>query len=206
LVIIVAIVALIAGGNYGWRHFQSKRQAAAKPAAADPASVPEKSVTTSPTPSETLNQLAQAPGNAINNAQEALAARRAGEQSRVDAVVAGEDLPDRPARKAPSVAANKPPAGSSAVSTMTPVAPGLAASAAIEAEAEAGAEFRLLVANLKIRGVFLGEPPRAVINGRLMRVGERIDSDLGVTFEGLDVNRQRLIFKDRTGATIQRKF
>jgi hypothetical protein len=202
LMIVAALVALIAAGSFGWRFYQAKRQASAKPAASNSAAAPEKSAT----PSETLNQIAQAPGNAINKAQDALAARRANEQTRVDAVVAGEDVPDRPVRKAPSDPAKKKAASSSNISTFTPVAPGLTASAPIEPGADAGAEFRLLVANLKIKGVFLGDPPRAVINGRLMRAGERVDSELGVTFEGLDADRSRLIFKDRTGATIQRKF
>jgi hypothetical protein len=196
-------VALIAGGSFGWRHYQSKRLAVKKPTAAvlDPAPVPEKNAPPAPTPSVTLNQIAEAPGNAISKAQDELSARRAGVQSRVDAVAAGEDIPDRPVRKAPAAATKSP-----AVSTMTAVAPGLTASAPIEAESDAGAEFRVFVANLKIKGVYQGEPPRAVINGRLMRAGERIDADLGVIFEGLDVDRHRLIFKDRTGATIRRKY
>jgi hypothetical protein len=55
------------------------------------------------------------------------------------------------------------------------VAPGVAASAQVEATPEAAASFRTFVANAKVSGVFQGPPTRAMINGRLTRAGEVVD-------------------------------
>jgi hypothetical protein len=87
---------------------------------------------------------------------------------------------------------------------MTSVAPGLAAT--LEAVAEASAAFRTFVANARVSGVFQGNPSRAVINGKLARVGETVDANLGITFAGVETERRNLIFKDKSGATVSRKY
>jgi len=204
LLIALAIVAVAATGFFGWRYLQGRgvakpapAPAKAAPAAAAPTKAPAPAKPAPLTPSESLNQLAQVPVNAINKAQDAIAARRAGEQSRVDAVVTGGDVPNR---AAPKVMAPKAPP------TMTNVAPGLAASAPIDADSDSSRAFRLFVANARISGVFQGNPPRAMINGKITRAGDRVDADLGIVFEGLSPDRRQLVFTDRSGAKVFRGY
>jgi hypothetical protein len=87
------------------------------------------------------------------------------------------------------------------------VAPGLTATTELAAAAtEATPEFRSFVANAKISGIFQGVPSRAFINGRLHRAGELIDPALGITFETVDAERKQIIFKDRSGAIVARRY
>ena len=47
---------------------------------------------------------------------------------------------------------------------------------------------------------------RAIINGRPVRAGEIADSALGVTFEGYDPDNKQITFKDKSGATLTKRF
>jgi hypothetical protein len=143
--------------------------------------------------------MAKAPVNAVNKAKDAAA--KAGANARgTDAVVAnGEVNPT-----ATKVATTNTTAKTAA--TQASVSPGLAASADLDAAAEASPAFRSFVANAKINGVFQGSPPRAMINGRLARAGEVVETGLGVVFDGIDSDRKVLIFKDRSGAVVSRKY
>ena len=60
--------------------------------------------------------------------------------------------------------------------------------------------FRASLADLRITGVLSGASPRAILNGRLVRPGEVVDASLGITFDGLDVERKELVFRTRNGA------
>lgn len=194
---LAALVMLGAGGYFAWKRFMAPAPVAATPKTA--ATKTAAKAANGPTPSETLNKLAHAPAEAINKAQDALAARRANGQARVDAAVNGEEPPERPA-------APKQPAPKAAQTVTTSVAPGVTATTALEAASEASPAFRSFVANARVSGVFQGSPPRAVINGKLTRVGEAVDSGLGITFEGIDATGHNLVFKDRSGATVLRRF
>jgi hypothetical protein len=213
IVKLAAVLLLMGGTFFAWQRFKPE-PAASAPAPKAPAT---KTATPAPapataaplTPSDTLNKLAHAPANAINKAQEAIATRRASGQARIDAASIGEDLPDPPAAVPPG-APNKQPAPTSRpaspATTTTTIAPGVTATTQLEAAAEASAAFRSLIANAKVSGVFQGNPSRAVINGRLTRIGEVVDATLGVTFDGVDHQRRYLIFKDKSGATVSRRF
>ncbi len=83
---------------------------------------------------------------------------------------------------------------------------GVSATTEVDAAPEASPAFRSFVANAKVSGVFQGTPPRAFINGRLVRAGETVDGGLGVEFNGLDADKKQLIFKDKAGATVFRKY
>jgi hypothetical protein len=211
----IAVVVLGAGGFFGWKYFLAKpapasatpEVAAATPAApAAAAPVPAKPATPAPaapggpTPVDTLNKIAALPGNAINKAQDAIAARRANGQSRVDAAALGEDAPAKSAAVKPAA----PPPGTS--TAMTPVAPNLSATTQLDAAPEASPAFLAWVVNTKVNGVFQGTPGRAMINGRLTRTGENVDAALGIIFDSIDADRKQLLFKDRSGATVSRKY
>lgn len=209
LVVLLALSALGYGVYLGWPHLPAEISVAGYTIRTKPGLSFSKgtsaTASTLPTPSETLNKLAHLPGNAIGKAQEAIAARRASGQDRVDAAASGEDVPAAPARPAPPVAA---PASKTiaAAAPSTASAPVPAVPPAVEAAPEASAEFRAYVTNLRISGIFQGNPARAVINGKLTRAGEAVDSGFGISFEGLDAERKNLVFKDRSGATVSRRF
>lgn len=164
--------------------------AATKPAAAAPAPAPA-------TPSETLNNLAHAPVNAINKAQDAVAARRQSGQANIDAIVAGQEPP----AKAPP-AAVKP-----AVNASASLAPGISATTSdVEAVAESTPAFRAYVANAKVTSVIGGPSPKIFINNRMIRAGEVADAGLGITFDTIDPEKKLLIFKDKTGAVVTKRY
>ena len=87
-----------------------------------------------------------------------------------------------------------------------PLAPGISATTEVEAAVEASAAFRSFVANAKVSGVFQGTPPRVMLNGRLARGGDVIDSGLGITFDSVNPEKKQLIFKDKSGATVTRRY
>lgn len=204
LVWLLVFVVLGAGGYLGWPYLKPHVERFTKAKAG--ANSPTSPANAGPTPSDTLNKLAHAPAAAIDKAQEALAARRASGQTRIDAALTGEEVPDKTNAAKSAVVAKPKPAVPPPPATMTPVTPGLAASVQLEAGVDASPEFRTFVANARVSGVFQGAPPRAMINGKLTRAGETTDPTLGVIFEGVDTEKKQLIFRDRAGAVIFRRY
>lgn len=99
--------------------------------------------------------------------------------------------------------ATKPPA----LTATTPIAPGLTATTSdLNSTVDASPAFRSWVANAKISGIFQGATPRALINGRTVRVGQMVDEGLGAVFEGINSETKEIIFKDKTGATVSRRY
>jgi hypothetical protein len=87
------------------------------------------------------------------------------------------------------------------------IAKGVTATTTLEqAGADASVEFRTFVANAKVSGVFQGTPARAFINGRLARAGETVDASLGIVFDRIDADKRHIVFRDRTGATVTRRY
>lgn len=170
------------------------------PVAATPA--PATPPATAPGPlSPTLDAIAHAPAKAIGKAQDAIDARRASGQDRVDGALVGADVADKPAA----------PAAPKTTTAKTAVTRGVSATTSLEAATEASAEFRSFVANAKISGVFPGDraqgvPSRAMINGRLVRSGETVDGGLGILFDGADPEKRHLLFKDKSGAVVARRY
>ncbi len=99
--------------------------------------------------------------------------------------------------------ATKPPA----LTATTPIAPGISATTSdLNSTVDASPAFRSWVANAKISGIFQGATPRALINGRTVRVGQMVDEGLGAVFEGINSETKEIIFKDKTGATVSRRY
>jgi hypothetical protein len=173
--------------------------AAPAPPAASPAAV-KSAAPTGPALSETESAIAHAPVNAINKAKD-VAAKRVGSGQGRDAIgeITDEDTPAaKSAAKAPA-----PP-----VATSSTIAPGISATNGdITAAAEASPAFRLFVANAKINGVFpTATPPRIMLNGRLVRGGDMVESTLAITFDSVDAEKKLLIFKDKSGATVSHRY
>jgi hypothetical protein len=186
---------------------------AAPGAASAPATPPANSaaVATAPaTPPATLNQLAHLPKAAIDKTKATVAAHDANVRS-LDPVL-GDDIANKPAVAEPpgGTAPARPgaaaPAGPRTATGIVPLAPGVSATTPIEVVAEASPAFRTFVTNLPISSVLQGEPPKAMINNRLVRAGELVDATLGVYFDSVDDERRQIVFKDRTGATVARRY
>jgi len=140
----------------------------------------------------------------IDAGQNAVTARRAKEQERVDALLTGQDVSNQ------GTGATPPPPPASKVTTATAtttIAPGITAtSATLQVEGTASPAFRSFVANSKISGVFQGTPVRAFINGTLYRAGDVVSLTLGIRFAGIDADAKTITFRDDTGATVTRKY
>jgi hypothetical protein len=107
----------------------------------------------------------------------------------------------------PRVTRPRPKSGAISNTVTTDLAPGVTVTTdAVQAEVEASQAFRTFVADAKVSGVFQGSPPRAFINGRLVRMGETVDSLLGIRFESVDPKTKNIVFKDSTGATVSRRY
>ncbi len=226
---VAALLVLGVGGYFAWTKLisppppppppvvQKLKSAVVAPVADAPiptapvtSSLATKAAVAPLTPSDTMNALAKAPVNAINQAQGAVAARAASGQSRIDPLAAGQDVPEKPAAgNSGGVAtakgdglANKPAATASAT-----LARGVSAtSSEVAAVAEASPAFRTFVANAKITGVIQGSPAKIILNGRLARAGDVVESALGVVFESIDSEKKQLVFKDKAGAVVTRKY
>lgn len=64
------------------------------------------------------------------------------------------------------------------------------------------ADFMTRVANYAITAVMPGEPPRVVVSGKVVRVGQTVDADL--TFAG--ISEGQLVFTDTRGAVYTRRY
>ena len=218
---LVALLMVGVGGYFGVQKYLAPPPPPPAPPAkaktAPPAAPPKPTAATTPTPgapavtnaqptpSDTLNKIAHTPANAINKAKDAVAARGASGQSDLNAAGVGDGLADKPAAPADAPAPAGAPA-SKAATAMTPIGRGISASTEVEATVEASPAFRSFVTNAKISGVFQGTPSRAFINGRLARAGETVDANLGIIFHSVDAERKQLVFKDKSGASVVRKY
>ncbi len=114
--------------------------------------------------------------------------------------------PRREAREAAAAASTPASPVSAAAPSASAAVPEVIVPAVLErADPGASLEFRTRVLGLRLSGVFEGEPPRAMIDGRLVRAGEVIDERLGIRFDGLEPGR-RLRFRDASGAAVVRKY
>lgn len=196
-----AIVLLLAAGYVGYRTFLAPpppppvvKHPVVKPVT-PPAAKPAPAPTAAATP-----EVAHIPAKAIEKAA-TVAGAQATSAEATNAVVASESAaPAAPETKPPT----PKPAAVEETSAVTELAPGVSTTSQIDAAPEASAAFRTFVANLKISGFVAGREPRALINGRLVHVGDALNSDLGITFDG--VKGGQLVFKDRTGATVLRRY
>jgi hypothetical protein len=206
---LAVVLVLAAAGFFAWKTFMKP---APEPAPVQP--VTKKAPADQPaavTPSETLNQIAAMPKAMIDKAQDAVAARRGNEQQRVEAVLEGKEPPDDRFLNTPlpGQLGDKPaaPPAQTYVKTESQLAPGIKVTTSeLMANAPVSDEFRAFVSAARINGVFQGNPPRALINGRTIRAGESADTILGIVFDSVDPDRKTITFKDRTGATITRKY
>ena len=148
----------------------------------------------------------------VDKAQNVMLERRKADQAKLDALVNGQDPGgDKPAANpAPApVVTEKPPAPKPApppyqAAGSATLSDGVSATTTeVQAAADASIAFRTWVANAVIRGVVAS---RAIINGRLVTVGQSVDVTLGIVFDSVDNDAHILIFRDKTGAKVTKKY
>jgi hypothetical protein len=211
---VVALLVLAGGGFVAYKMFLAPSPPPPPPAAkakAPVAKTPAVKVVppTAPAPAPggaapSATPIANIPAKAIGKARDAVEAAKASGQSDVSPLLTGDPVADKPA----AAPAGTQPAVTTrpAATAQTAVTKSVTASTALEAAVEASPEFRSFVANAKVSGVFQGTPARAFINGRMVRAGETVDATLGVQFEGVDPAKRHLLFKDKAGAVVARRY
>jgi len=214
---IVVLVLVLAGATYGVRELfkaNPKPKTIGKPASA---SVEEKPASQEAEPSQAVakplpggqTKLVEKPkssaGKAIAQARDTVAAveqreRTAGTTGLLDepaAPLASATAPAAPARPQNILTPDTPP--------RTPIVEEVPAAQAEPAVPPSDA-FRQYVVNLRVNGVFQGENPRAMLNGRMYNVGAEVDAKLAVTLFKIEPEAKLLIFRDDTGATLSRRY
>ncbi|MDE3084978.1 MAG: hypothetical protein KGJ37_07175 [Verrucomicrobiota bacterium] len=176
-----------------------------------------------PPPSTPGKEHPATPYKAAVNKTEAVIAAHTGASSKQVAKVLDETKPApapevKPAASAPApqgkpvVAFNLPAAKSEpqlpAAKTQPPTPPPAPQTVHIELSPveQASPAFRAFIVNTHVNGVFQGNPPRALINGRTVTVGEIVDPQLGITFAGIDVQQKRIFLKDPNGTTLAKEY
>ena len=69
----------------------------------------------------------------------------------------------------------------------------------------ASAAFKAWVDNLRVGGVRPGANPRVMIGSSSYQVGEMVNPQLGIVFDGYSSETRKLTFKDKTGAKVERR-
>jgi hypothetical protein len=113
--------------------------------------------------------------------------------------------PANPAGTSPKPAPPPPP---NMTVASTALAPGISATNSdVVATPNASPAFRTWAANAKITGLGVRDGvARAIINGRTVRTGQIVDDPLGIVFFSLDAVNGIIVFKDKTGVTVERKY
>jgi len=75
-----------------------------------------------------------------------------------------------------------------------------------EPEPEMSAAFHRFVTEMRVNGVFQGDPPRALVNGRMVRAGEPLDMGLGIVFTGIDAEKHLILMREPSGARATKKY
>jgi hypothetical protein len=102
----------------------------------------------------------------------------------------------------------EPPPVEAAPKTVAPVvkkAPPAPKPVEVDEPPPPSAAFKAWVDNLRVGGVRAGANTRVFIGGTAYAPGEMVNLQLGIIFESYNAGTRHLIFKDKTGATVQRR-
>lgn len=215
----IAAIGLTVGGFIGFRYLSQLEKHPSSPAPEVVAHVPVKKPAAHSAPKEEQSAPQSEAGRLIAKAK-AVASAQAEEIDAVtdeatnnaDAAHAVAPATQQVAQTHPVAAPTTPTANSNlktpAAATVSPVP---VKSVVHEPEPKKAppppsAEFRTLIVNLRVNGVFQGSHPRALLNGRLMNAGEILDQSMLVRFMGVDVVHKQLLFEDGNGSQMQRHY
>ncbi|HRE82714.1 MAG TPA: hypothetical protein PLN52_16840 [Opitutaceae bacterium] len=180
---VLGLAVLAIAGYFAFRTFQNLKPA--EPAVAKTPPPPQPAIEKRPVPAS-LPLIAAAKTVAIENRGEMTAILDAG---------AGKATATLPTPSAQDPLSLPKTETTSPVEIM--VSPSLA---------EPSMAFIEFVETMRVNGVFQGIPARAHINGRTVKAGALIETQIGVFFDGVDADRRELIFKDASGASVRKKY
>lgn len=102
-----------------------------------------------------------------------------------------------PAATTAASTANLPPAATAVAKSepkpIVPLAP------------EPSPEIKAWVNGLRISGVRRGDSPKVLIDRKTFSVGDFVNAEQGITFDGFDASREMIRFKDKEGALYERR-
>jgi hypothetical protein len=143
--------------------------------------------------------------------QAAARARAATIPTTASATVPSSPAETPPPKPSPTAAAPAPSSSAPPAKTTPPPAPAIEDRPAVAATNDGSGngapspQFKTWVNGLKITGVRSGAVPRMMIGGLAYNLGDTVNHDLGVTFDSYDAGRHTIRFKDKSGATIERR-
>jgi hypothetical protein len=185
--IAVLVLAFGIGGIFSYRIF-FPAPAPVVPIKAPPIAKPAPK----PSAADIAAKVASAPGKLIDSGQSAIDAKRQAAQAKLDALANGEEAPT----PTPVVVMEKAKLTKDVEVNDAPIV----------AATSASPEFRAFVANASIGGVFQGKPSKALINGKITREGQVVDSELGIVFDRIDAEKKVIYFKDAGGAEVSKNY
>jgi hypothetical protein len=136
-------------------------------------------------------------GKMVEKAKEAVAAHDRANAQGMAGVLDEEPAPPVATSAGPTTVTSAPPPLSETAATVT---------AASESGSVPSQAFRDWVNQARVSGVRGGAEARAFINDRVVRRGETVEQGLGITFDGVNTAQGLVLFKDRTGAVVGKKF
>lgn len=114
-----------------------------------------------------------------------------------------------PAAESPAIAAVASAPAAESVPVSTPAAPEPQPEPVVEEAPPppppASVAFRAWVDNLRVSGVRTGSETRVFIGGTSYEAGETVNPQLGIVFETYNTETRRLVFRDKTGAVVERR-
>jgi hypothetical protein len=174
---LAGVLALGVGGFFAFSYFTTP----------EPPPLPKKAAPAAKAPAPVPPAAAPASGP-IAQTKATLAPVNGARADATNEVVAASAAPSGPAPTA---------AAPTTAAALTPAAP--------SGPPPANPAFREWVKTLKISGVRGGSTPRVFIERTAYGPGDLVNPALGITFEGYDAERRVLLFKDKTGATVERR-
>ena len=72
--------------------------------------------------------------------------------------------------------------------------------------AQPSVEFRTWVSRVSVSGVRVGDDARAFVSGRLVRAGMTVDHRMGIVFSHIDTDNRLLMFRDKAGAMVGKRY
>jgi hypothetical protein len=196
---LVLFVLVLAVAFYGFRfltkaHPKPQTHADAAPAPAAPAVPQTEPAQNAPKP---VDNPTSAAGRAIAKARDVVATHDKLENEQgVNSV-----LEEPPATAAPQM-----PPNAGATPAQTEPAGVVPAAAQPEPPPPPSEAFKQFVTNMRVSGVFQGEPARALINGKMVRLGDVLEPNRKIELYKIDPDAKQLIFRDATGAIMPRHY
>jgi len=193
----VLFALVLAGGFIGIRYLT---KAHPKPNARAAAPAPTAAPSPQPSPSKNASKLVDNPtsmaGKAVAKARDLVAA-----QEKLEKEQGVTSILEEPATTPPTGPAVAPVPGPQASVAAEPAAPAQPAAPPPPSDA-----FKLFVVNLRVNGVFQGDNPRAMLNGKMYHLGDPVDVKLGIMLYQIDVEAKQIIFHDADGASVSRHY